>query len=160
DAQARNERAPAPAWFQALIAPPIERHVMPVTANGQQIGSVVIVGEPSDEIAEVWENTQALAWIALAVNGVVIAALYGLFGRALAPLTGLVRGLTDLRRRNYTVRLPAPKTPEFVALTAGFNALAQDLEAARAENTRLGHCLITAQDDERKHTALELHDEV
>ena len=53
-----------------------------------------------------------------------------------------------------------PKAREFVALTARFNALAQALETARAENVRLGHRLITAQDDERKRTAIELHDEV
>jgi two-component system, NarL family, sensor histidine kinase UhpB len=160
DAPAKGERAPAPAWFQALIAPAIERHVVAVTAHGRQIGSVVIASEPNDEIAEVWENTIALAWVALAVNAAVIGALYFLFGRALAPLRGLARGLTDLEHRNYTVRLPAPKTREFVALTTRFNALAHALEAARAENVRLGRRLITAQDDERRHTAIELHDEV
>ncbi len=160
DAPPKGERLPAPAWFQALIAPPVERHVVPVTAEGRRIGSVLIVSEPGDEIAEVWENTVALAWLALAVNAAIIGVLYLLFGRALAPLTGLVRGLTELERRNYTVRMPAPKTQEFIALAARFNALAQALATARADNIRLGQRLITAQDDERRHTALELHDEV
>jgi len=160
DAPLRGERPPAPAWFQALIAPPIERHIVPVTAEGQRIGSVLIVSEPGDEIAEVWENTVALAWLTLAVNAAIIGVLYVLFGRALAPLTGLVRGLTELERRNYGVRVPAPKTREFIAMAARFNALAQALASARAENIKLGQRLITAQDDERRHTALELHDEV
>lgn len=160
DAPPKGERLPAPAWFQALIAPPVERHVVPVTAEGRRIGSVLIVSEPGDEIAEVWEHTVALAWLALAVNAAIIGVLYLLFGRALAPLTGLVRGLTELERRNYTVRMPAPKTQEFIALAARFNALAQALATARADNIRLGQRLITAQDDERRHTALELHDEV
>jgi two-component system sensor histidine kinase UhpB len=160
DAPTKRDRAPAPAWFNALIAPAIERHVVAVTAHGPQIGSVVIASEPNDEIAEVWENTIALAWVALAVSAAVIGALYFLFGHALAPLRGLARGLTDLEHRNYTVRLPVPKTREFVALTTRFNALARALETARAENVRLGHRLVTAQDDERRHTAIELHDEV
>src|SRR5262249_59519352 len=46
------------------------------------------------------------------------------------------------------------------AITDRFNALAQALEAARAENEQLNHRLITAQDDERRRTALDLHDEV
>lgn len=154
------ERAPAPAWFQALIASAIERHVIPITARGQQIGSVVIVSEPKDEIAEVWENTVALALVTLAVTAAMMAALYVLFGRALAPLTGLARGLTDLEHRDYAVRLPVPETREFVALATRFNALAQTLENARAENVRLSQRLITAQDDERRNIALELHDEV
>ena len=160
DVPAKSDRAPAPAWFQALIAPAVERHIVAVTAQGRQIGSVVLASEPNDEIAEVWENTIALAWVALAVSAAVIGALYFLFGRALAPLHGLTRGLTDLEQRHYTVRLPVPKTREFVALTTRFNALAHALEAARAENVRLGHRLVTAQDDERRHTAIELHDEV
>jgi two-component system, NarL family, sensor histidine kinase UhpB len=160
DAPAKRDRAPAPAWFKALIAPAIERHVVAVTAHGLQIGSVVIASEPNDEIAEVWENTIALACVALAVSAAVIGALYFLFGRALAPLRGLTRGLTDLEHRHYAVRLSVPKTREFVALTTRFNALAHALETARAENVRLGHRLVTAQDDERRHTAIELHDEV
>ena len=156
----KTERAPAPAWFQALIAPAIERHVISITAHGEQIGSVVIVSEPKDEIAEVWENTVALALVALAVTAAMMAALYVLFGRALAPLTGLARGLTDLEHRDYAVRLPVPQAREFVALATRFNALAQALDSARAENVRLSQRLITAQDDERRNIALELHDEV
>jgi two-component system sensor histidine kinase UhpB len=156
----KTERAPAPAWFQALIAPAIERHVIPITGHGQQIGSVVIASEPKDEIAEVWENAVALAWVTLAVTAAVIVALYVLFGRALAPLTGLAHGLTDLEHRDYAVRLPVPESREFVVLTTRFNALAQALESARAENVHLSERLITAQDDERRNIALELHDEV
>jgi two-component system sensor histidine kinase UhpB len=156
----KAERAPAPAWFQALIAPAIERHVIPITGHGQQIGSVVIASEPKDEIAEVWENTVALAWVTLAVTAAVMVALYVLFGRALAPLTGLAHGLTDLEHRDYAVRLPVPESREFVVLATRFNALAQALESARAENVHLSERLITAQDDERRNIALELHDEV
>jgi two-component system sensor histidine kinase UhpB len=38
--------------------------------------------------------------------------------------------------------------------------LAEALETMRAENAALAHRLITAQDDERRRTAVELHDEV
>jgi two-component system sensor histidine kinase UhpB len=154
------QRSPAPAWFYALVAPPIRSEVIPVVAQGQRIGSVVLVSEPADEIAEVWENTVALGLVALAVNGIVLGSLYLLFGRALAPLAGFGRGLIDLERRNYAVRLPAPEAREFAALADGFNALAAALEAARADNVELSRRLISAQDDERRRTALELHDEV
>jgi two-component system, NarL family, sensor histidine kinase UhpB len=83
-----------------------------------------------------------------------------LFGRVLDPLTGVARGLADLERRNYRVRLPRPRPQELAAITDRFNALAQALDAVRAENDELNHRLITAQDDERRRTALELHDEV
>ena len=41
-----------------------------------------------------------------------------------------------------------------------FNALAGALESARGENARLNRRLVTAQDDERREIATELHDEL
>jgi two-component system, NarL family, sensor histidine kinase UhpB len=150
----------APAWFAALIAAPIASRTVPVVVDGARIGSVEIVAEPHDEIAEVWSNTVGLGAVALIVNLALVGMLYVLFGRVLGPLTGVARGLADLGRRNYRVRLPRPRAQELAAITDRFNALAQALDGARAENERLNHRLITAQDDERRRTALELHDEV
>jgi two-component system, NarL family, sensor histidine kinase UhpB len=78
----------------------------------------------------------------------------------LDPLIGVALGLAGLERRDYRLRLPRPRAPELAAIIDRFNALAQALDAARVENAALNHRLITAQDDERKRTALELHDEV
>jgi len=155
-----DERTPAPAWFAALIAAPVETRNVPVIVNRAPIGSVEIVSEPKDEIAEVWENTVALAAVALLLNLAVVAFLYLLFGRVLDPLTGVAAGLADLERARYQVRLPRPQPHELAAITDRFNALAEALEATRAENLRLNHRIITAQDDERRRTALDLHDEV
>jgi two-component system, NarL family, sensor histidine kinase UhpB len=160
DALRSDERTPAPAWFAALIATPIESRNVPVIINGAPIGSVEIVSEPKDEIAEVWETTIALAAVALLLNLAMIGFLYVLFGRVLDPLTGLASGLADLERARYQVRLPRPDPQELAAITDRFNALAEALEAARAENLSLNHRIITAQDDERRRTALDLHDEV
>jgi two-component system, NarL family, sensor histidine kinase UhpB len=150
----------APAWFAALIAPQIGSRDVPVVVNGERIGAVEIVPEPHDEIAEAWSNTVALATVALAVNAGMIAVLYVLFGRVLDPLTALTRGLADLEERNYQVRLKRPAAPELAAIVDRFNALAAALEALRTENEALNRRLIAAQDDERRRTALELHDEV
>ena len=144
----------APPWFAALIAPPTATLEVPVIVNDQRIGTVEIVAEPRDEIAE------ALGTVASVVNLIVIIILYVLFGRVLEPLTRVAQGLADLERRNYKVRLPPPKLQELATITDRFNALAHALDAMRTENDALNHRLITAQDDERKRTALELHDEV
>ena len=154
------DRSPAPAWFEALIAPPVERRELPVVANGQRIGSVLITGVADDEIAEAWENFVALTAVGAGLNVAVIALLFLLFGRVLAPLTSLARGLRDLEGRNYKVRLARPDARELGAIADRFNSLAQALDTLRAENNELNRRLITAQDDERRHTALELHDEV
>jgi two-component system sensor histidine kinase UhpB len=160
EARYGEERAPAPRWFADLIASESESRIVPVVVNGQRIGQVEIVSEPKDEIAEVWENTVALGIVALLVNLAMIGILYVIFGRVLDPLTGLAGGLAALERQNYALRLPAPAPRELAGIADSFNALAQALETTRAENEALAHRLITAQDDERRRTALELHDEV
>src|SRR6516165_10029149 len=152
-----KERAPAPAWFTALVAPEVEPHDIPVIAAGRPVGQVEIIGEPADEIAEVWENLVAIGSVAVLLNLTMIGVLYVLFGRVLDPLTALGAGLSDLQRQSYGVRLPQPYPRELAVIVARFNALARALETARAENLTLNRRLISAQDDERRRTALELH---
>ena len=72
----------------------------------------------------------------------------------------LAAGLSALKRQSYDVRMPKPQARELAVITDHFNALARALETARTENQRLNRQLVTAQDDERRRTALELHDEV
>ena len=153
-------RTPAPDWFTALVASPIKAHDVPVIVNGQSIGEVEIIGQPGDEIAEVWENLVVVGTVATVLNMTMIGVLYILFGRVLDPLGVLAAGLFDLEHRIYNVRLPQPNSRELAAIADRFNALALALETVRTENLRLNRRLITAQDDERRHTALELHDEV
>jgi len=155
-----QERPPAPGWFAALVAPAVEVHVVPVTVAGEPIGQVEIRGEPSDEIGEVWENFIAIGSIAALLNFAMIAILYILLGRVLDPLTGLAAGLSDLQHNSYAVRLPQPYPRELAVIVNQFNGLANALENTRAENIALNRQLIRAQDDERRRTALELHDEV
>jgi two-component system sensor histidine kinase UhpB len=158
--QQKDVHPPAPDWFAALIAPPIDSRRVPVVSEGDQIGSIVLSSAPGDEIAEVWDNATGMAKAALLIAVGSIVILHLLFGRVLAPLKSFAAGLLDLGRSDYTVRLPRPKTHELTVIADRFNSLASLLESMRAENRRLSKRLITAQDDERRQTALDLHDEV
>jgi two-component system, NarL family, sensor histidine kinase UhpB len=133
---------------------------VPVIAAGRKVGQVEIIGEPADEVAEIWQNLVAMAGVALVLNLAMIGILYVLFGRVLDPLNALAAGLSDLEQQNYGVRLPRPRARELARIAGQFNALARALETARMENRQLTRRLITAQDDERRRTALDLHDEV
>jgi two-component system sensor histidine kinase UhpB len=158
--QAKDVRPPAPGWFASLIAPPIDSRRVPVLSEGRLLGSIVLSSAPGDEIAEVWDNATGLAKVALLIGIGGIAILHLLFGRVLAPLRSFAAGLLDLGRSDYTVRLPRPKTHELAVIAERFNSLASVLDSMRAENRRLSKRLISAQDDERRQTALDLHDEV
>ena len=159
-ADSASARGAAPRWFAKLVAPPVDTRTVPVGINGSNVGEVEIVGQPGDEIAEFWQNAAATAGTVVLLNVAMVAVLYILFGRVLGPLTALAGGLSDLKRHSYDVRMPSPQARELAAITERFNALAGALASAHAENLALNRQLITAQDDERRRTALELHDEV
>ena len=103
----RDERAPA--WFAALIAPPIASRTVPVVVNGQPIGSVEIIGEPqATRSPRSGETPSRSAPPALMLNVAVIAMLYFLFGRVLGPLTGSRSGLADLEQPELQGAAAAP----------------------------------------------------
>ncbi len=154
----RAEKA-APAWFADLIAPPIKQHTLPIVAGGRQIGAARITTQPLDEIDEIWSYARALSITTFCINAAMLVALYLAAGRVLAPLGSLARGLNQLERHDYTARLALPETRELAAIAARFNQVAEALGEARAANGRLNRQLLTAQDDEGRRIALELHDE-
>lgn len=149
-----------PGWFTALVRVDDIRREMKIVSDGRLRGSVVLVGHPADEIAEVWRDTKHLAIIALAVNLTVIAILYFTLGRLLDPLTGLAQGLRKLERGQFRHRLSRPRIRELAYIADHFNALADRLRAAKADNGRLTRRLVSVQDDERRQIAAELHDEI
>ncbi|PNG25281.1 hypothetical protein CR492_14105 [Methylocella silvestris] len=154
-----REREPAPAWFVSLIAPPAERHQMPIIAQHRKIGTVFIIEAPQDEVAEVWEDMSALAMIAFVANLAILGMLYLTFGRILVPLTRLSLGLSDLERQNFATRVAEPRIRELAEIVRRFNHLATALGETHGENRRLNQRLINLQDEERRRIALDLHDE-
>ncbi|MGN6766464.1 MAG: hypothetical protein ACTHJY_15050, partial [Rhizobiaceae bacterium] len=60
--------SPAPSWFSYLINVKDVRREKRLMMDGHQIGSVIVIGSASDEIAEVWHDSKDLAVIALALN--------------------------------------------------------------------------------------------
>lgn len=155
----RRDRHVAPSWFVALIAPPVRRHELPILVGADRIGTAQIATEPRDEIDEIWGYATSLSLASLCLNLALLAALYVALGRVLAPLSRLADGLTQLERQDYAVRLEPSGSREVAVITDRFNRVAQALEEVRTANGRLNRQLLTAQDDERRRTALELHDE-
>jgi two-component system, NarL family, sensor histidine kinase UhpB len=123
------------------------------------MGTIVIVGEPRDELGEVWEEVSRRAVIWLGISAMMLALLYVVLGRLLNPLISLAGGMHELEDGHYGTRLPEPPVRELAAIAGRFNLLAGALEKARAENSRLYRNLIALQEDERRQVANELHDE-
>jgi two-component system sensor histidine kinase UhpB len=150
----------APAWFTALIAGATPRREIAVTIAGERAGTVVVHGEPSDEIAEVWSDLTNLGALFVILNVLALSAFAVALRRLLAPLGDLASGLSELERRGPERRLTIPAAPELAALAQRFNALAAGLSAERATNARLSLRMVTLQDEERRQIANDLHDEL
>ncbi|MBY0259627.1 MAG: HAMP domain-containing protein [Methylobacterium sp.] len=155
----RRDQHVSPDWFAVLIAPSIREHDLPIVARGARIGTARITTQPRDEIDEVWGYAVSLSLTSFSLSLGLLIALTVAFGRVLAPLTRLADGLTQLERQDYTARLEPPASRELAIIAKRFNSVAQALAETRAANGRLNRQLLSAQDDERRRTALELHDE-
>ena len=157
DGAAQPERAPR--WFTNLVGPSVGAREVRVVLGANTLGTIVIVGEPGDELAEVWEEVSRRAVIWLAITLVMLALLYIVLGRLLNPLVGLASGMQELEDGHYGTRLSPPQLRELAVIAERFNTLAGALEKARAENSKLYRHMITLQEEERRQVANELHDE-
>src|SRR5947209_2797867 len=91
----------APAWFQSLVGAPIMTTTLPVMVGKRRLNYVVIQPDPTEIIAEVWEEAkgQLLAGAALAIA--VILASSALVRVALKPLAGAGETLAKLEAGDY-----------------------------------------------------------
>lgn len=158
-AEAMSHSEAAPQWFADLVGPNVGTRQIRVMLGQNRMGSVIIVGEPRDELGEVWEEVSRRAVIWLGITAVMLALLYFVLGRLLNPLVELSAGMHKLEDGHYGARVAEPSVRELGALAGRFNLLAEALEKARAENSRLYSHLIAVQEDERRRIANDLHDE-
>jgi two-component system sensor histidine kinase UhpB len=154
-----GSRARAPHWFTGLVGPSVSPLEVRVIGASGMLGSLLIVPEPGDELSEVWEEVTRRAVIWLGITAIMLALLYIVLGRLLNPLISLAGGMHELEDGHYGTRMAPPPVRELAGIAQRFNTLAEALEKARAENSRLYRHLIGLQEDERRQVANELHDE-
>jgi two-component system sensor histidine kinase UhpB len=155
-----DQQDEVPRWFASIVNVEDVRREMQIIWQGRHIGSIVIIGHAADEIAEVWRETRDLLLVAVMLGLSVLVLLHFAFGRLLRPLEGVAAGLGELEQGEYRHRLARPNIRVLAQITDRFNALALRLDSARTENRDLGRRLVSAQDDERRRIASELHDEL
>lgn len=148
-----------PDWFEALMMPKggNEHSRLILVPNSEK--SLVLKGDPDDEIAEKWHELSALALVAIIAIMLLVAAFWYVLDRILDPLVGLARGLVALQAGARSQRLTIPRVREVADIAKKFNSLAASLDQTRAENGELYRYIQNLQEEERKEIARELHDE-
>lgn len=152
--------ADAPAWFVRLVTPePVEfrRDLSDITDPDR---AIVIRANPAGEITEAWGDARPLLALqflfALLVEGLVFVTV----GRALRPLERVLVALEEIEQGRFQTRLPRFKLPELARISHKFNHMAGALEQEKNDNRRLARRALSIQEEERRHMARELHDEL
>jgi two-component system sensor histidine kinase UhpB len=150
----------APAWFQSLVSAPVMTTTLPVMVGQRRLNYIVIQPDPTEIVAEVWDEAkqQVEQGAALAVAVVLVTNL--MLRIALKPLTGAGETLARLAAGDYAARASARGSPEVTAIAAGVNRLGQALADLSADVRRLLERVVDAHDEERRAIARELHDEI
>ena len=94
------------------------------------------------------------------VVGAICLLQYVAISRALRPTRDILVGLDRLARGDLSCRLPSFRLIELQRISEVFNTLAASLDRTTRERTALAARLVDGQEQERRHLARELHDEL
>lgn len=155
----RSEPA-APRWFSALITPEPMQELVPITHYPNVLGMLRVASDPTDEIAEVWEDFSIILPVLFLTGLAMVLLTLGLISVISRRLRLVQEAMGRMQQGQLSVRAPGGRLTELAALAEGVNALASHLQAERAENDLLQTRLIGSSEAERSRIALDLHDEM
>jgi signal transduction histidine kinase len=132
----------------------------PVSYNGKDHGTLVVTTKTSVALAAIWKDVSGLLGLSALVVGAICLLQYVAIGRALRPTKDILAGLDRLARGDLSCRLPSFRLIELQRISEVFNTLAAGLDRTTRERTALAARLVDGQEQERRHLARELHDEL
>ncbi|MFZ1431099.1 MAG: histidine kinase [Geminicoccaceae bacterium] len=152
-----------PAWVAALgmsLLGARAEFVRPVAYHGQDHGAVVVTTETAVVLAAIWRDVAGLLGLTALVVVAICVLQFVAIGRALRPTRQILAGLDRLARGDLSCRLPNVGLIELQRISEVFNTLAASLDRTVHERTALAARLVDGQEQERRHLARELHDEL
>lgn len=158
----------APAWFEALIAPPPS-----VQSIEFPDGKLEVRANASRAAIDAWDDALMLVGSALVLLMAINALVFWLVGRTVKPFGQIVGALDELKHGRFDVVLPPLSGQEAGAIGAAFNRMVGELQghieterrAVRAElqlsdSRELTRWIDHHIEQERLMIARELHDEL
>ena len=121
--------------------------------------AIEITPDADTEIAEVWSRTKVaflLTTLVIFVLGIIAAWL---INRAFVPVHAIIAALERIGRGEFDSKLVSFQFTELNQIATTCNKLAAELGNKQRQRDALFDRLQTAQEDERRLIALELHDE-
>ena len=158
-----SQSGDAPAWFSAFYQWTVGTRMTyerPVAHRGLVLGKVVVSSNPSAVTARAWSDISRMLGLFTATIGALGILVYFVVERALRPTGDVVGGLNRLAAGDLKCRLPPYRLAELQSISNVFNELANTLEVATSERADLARRLVEAREQERRHLARVLHDEL
>lgn len=149
-----------PFWFVRLISadsPKIERQL--TDTSGHPV-NLVIQANPIDEISEAWQESRAFFATLAIMTAITFLAVNLLFDKTLKAIAVIVENLKAVEQGNYRQKLPEFSTLEYDNIAKAINHMTNVLDETNRENTALTLHTLQIQEEERRHLAKELHDEL
>jgi len=158
----------APAWFEHLVSP--EPSVQAIELPD---GKLEIRANAGRAALDAWEEFSRLLMVSLALVAAANALVFWLVGRAVRPFSRIVEALDGLQAGRFDVVLPRLPGTEAQAIGEAYNRMvgvvrhtieserrAALAEARLTDSRELARWVDGQLEDERRHIARELHDEL
>jgi two-component system, NarL family, sensor histidine kinase UhpB len=158
----------APAWFNTLVVPPLQRQVIHMPS-----GTLTIEADPSRAILDGWDDLKQLVLVAALALVAVNLAVFWAVGRTLKPFGRIVEGLHRMQQGDYATRLPPLPGREAGLIGESVNRLGAAIEANvqqriaayqterdLADSREWAQRVAQRLEAERRDIASELHDEL
>jgi signal transduction histidine kinase len=158
-----NQEGDAPAWFSTFYQWTVGSRMTyerPLVRQGLVLGKVVVSSNLSAVTARAWSDISRMLGLSAATIGALGMLVYFVVERALRPTSDVVSGLNRLATGDLKCRLPPYRLAELQRISDVFNDLATTLEVATSERADLARRLVGAREQERRHLAWVLHDEL
>jgi len=152
----------SPNWFvnAYTIFPGQSVVELPLRHKGDVKGTVIATMDASAIAGRAWLELSRLLGIGAVMILAMCLLVYVAIERSLRPTAEILSGLNRLAEGDLVHRLPRFKMKELDRIAEVFNGLAQRLEVTTHERSDLARKLVDAQEQERRHIARELHDDV
>ncbi len=157
----RNQVAEAGTQgLRMVLRPDAWEGQFPIVASNPEMGSIVIISDPADELAEIGAEFEFILLLLVGLTVLFVALVGWSVSRAIQPLKQLQVGLGRLEHGDFSANLPPFSIPELAPIGETFNHLAGAMRQTQANNDLLIGKLISLQETERRELAHELHDEL
>ena len=147
-----------PLWFTNLVVGNYKLVKYPLNKVNANM-TLIIQANPMDEVAEVWQESQAFFSTLLLFVFLTCLSVHLVFNKTFSAIQSIIQHLKQIETNDYQKKLPAFPTREYNDIAVAINQMTRVLENSQQKNRALTQHSLEIQEEERRRLSQELHDE-